>query len=118
MNEDAFARFERHQLDKQIVSDGESRQGPDFTDPWERLLRRVERRTGVIRAVDRDGKPEWRVKSRYLLTEVIGIPPERTNANHGCRLGVVMRGLGWDGPKDIWFGAGHTKGYAKPDNSQ
>lgn len=112
---DAFTRFENYQLNKQIVSEPKD---IDAVDPWEKLLRRVETRAGVVHGVDRDGKREWRVKSRYLLTEVIGIPPERASgAVHGCRLGVVMRKLGWTGPKDIWFGAGHTKGYAKPDTS-
>jgi hypothetical protein len=116
MSEDPYARFVRHQLDKQIVSDNEPRD-PNSVDPWEKLLKRVETRSGVTRAVNRDGRLEWRTKSRYLLTEVIGIPPERANRYHGIRLGVAMRRLGWVGPKDFRFGREKAKGYAKPDSS-
>ena len=58
-------------------------------------------------------KPEWRVRSCYLLTNVVGIAAERVNRAHHRRLGTVMRKLGWAGPKNLRFGAEQAKGYFK-----
>jgi hypothetical protein len=109
---DALARFERLKTTKQIVSNGESKQG---FDPWENVLRTVETRSGVFEAVDSNGRREWRVRSRYLLTSVIGIAPERVNgSSQGTRLGVVMRRLNWIGPQYLYFGnKQYAKGYRK-----
>jgi len=87
------------------------------SDPWEDLLKNFEANpdagNGIVRAVDPDGKPEWRVKSCYLLDTVLGLAAERISAVHQRRLGAVMRKLGWTGPKNIRFGTGQAKGYFK-----
>jgi hypothetical protein len=84
-------------------------------DSWEDVLKGLELkpdlRHNITQVFDRDGNPEWRVRSMYLLTKVIGIAPERVNVVHQCRLGTVMRKLGWSGPKNIWFGQEQAKGY-------
>ena len=84
-------------------------------DSWEDLLKNLEvkpdARHNIVQAVDADGNTEWRVRSCYLLANVIGIAPERTNAVHQRRLATVMRKLGWTGPKNIRFGREQAKGY-------
>jgi hypothetical protein len=64
-----------------------------------------------VQAIDQDGKPEWRIRSFYLLTNVIGIAPERITVAHGRHLGAIMCKLGWSGPKNLRFGVEQAKGY-------
>ena len=59
-------------------------------------------------------KPQWRVKSTFLLASVLQITNERVNPVHSRRLGAVMRKLGWTGPVNLRFGAQQGKGYFKP----
>jgi hypothetical protein len=111
---DALARFESLKTNKQIELGGES-----GIDPWERVLRRVETRSGVIEVFNSDGKREWRVKSRYIFSHVLDIPPERTNGTaQGRRLRAVMHRLGWRGPRNLAFGKEQGKGYYKIDTSE
>lgn len=49
--------------------------------------------------VDADGKPEERVASAFVIGEALGIPADRRTAEQAKRLGLVMRSLGWSGPK-------------------
>ena len=109
---EALSQLEQHQADE--LSDDAP--GQEF-DPWLNLLKGVETRTGVRRVYDSDGNFEYRVRSRYLVTSVLGLDPERingTSASH--RLGRAMRALGWRGPRDFRDGKEKTKGYIKPAN--
>jgi hypothetical protein len=105
----ALARFQEH-LDAAIEAiEAKQKQSPQLTsDSWEDLLLenlelRPDARHNITQAVDADGNTEWRVRSSYLLTHVIGIAPERAGAVHQRRLGTVMRKMGWSGPKNIKF---------------
>jgi predicted P-loop ATPase len=60
-----------------------------------------------------DGRQE-RVSSAFALGNVLGIPPAHQTADHGKRLGMAMRKLGWDGPKPLWIGGRTVKGYERP----
>jgi hypothetical protein len=112
----ALARFKSHlEADEQTIKARQS--SPLISDPWADLLKNLEARPNagrhIVQAVDPDGKPEWRVRSCYLLTNVVGIAAERANGAHHRRLGAVMRKLGWAGPKNLRFGAEQAKGYFK-----
>jgi predicted P-loop ATPase len=65
---------------------------------------------GVVYA--NDGERE-RVTSQYVLGKVIGIPADRQTAEHGKRLGAIMRKFGWDGPKALWIGDRTARGYER-----
>ena len=109
----ALARFKSH-----VEAAIETKQNSWLSsDPWEGLLKNLEARPNagdnIVQAADADGKPEWRVKSCYLLDTVLGLAAERISAVHQRRLGAVMRKLGWTGPKNIRFGTGQAKGYFK-----
>src|SRR6516225_2496704 len=111
----ALARFKSHlEADEQTIKARQS--SPLISDPWEDLLKNLEARPNagrhIVQALDPDGKPEWRVRSCYLLT-MVGIAAERVNVVHHRRLGTVMRKLGWTGPKNLRFGAEQAKGYFK-----
>jgi hypothetical protein len=65
-------------------------------------------------AADKDGKPEWRVASGYLLSNVLDVPKERQNNNHAKRLAEAMTALGWQlSPTTIRIGDTPTRGYRK-----
>jgi hypothetical protein len=118
-NVSALARFQEH-LDAAIEAI-EAKQKQSFrltSDSWEDLLLKnlelkPDARHNITQAFDADGNPEWRVRSYYLLTNVVGIAPERVGAVHQRRLGTVMRKLGWSGPKNIKFGTEQAKGYSR-----
>jgi hypothetical protein len=109
-NVSALARFQNHR-----EAATEARPSSWLgNDPWEDLLKEhLEAGPGadnsIIRVVTPDGQPEWRVKSRYLLANVLGLVPERNNG----RLSTLMRKLGWTGPKDMRFRGKLAKGYFK-----
>jgi hypothetical protein len=49
--------------------------------------------------LDKDGKPEERVSSAYVLDVALGIPADRRTPEMQKRAGLVMRSLGWLKPK-------------------
>jgi predicted P-loop ATPase len=70
-------------------------------DPWEDVLRDVE------------GEPvgnEYRVLSRKVLEINIG-PKAQQTPTHTHRVGICMRHLGWNGPKQMRIGDQSGKGY-------
>jgi predicted P-loop ATPase len=68
-----------------------------------------------VRGSDSLGKPEWRVSSAYLLSEVLGFAEDRQNNNHTKRLATIMRGLGWERPDGaIRIGSKVCRGFKKP----
>lgn len=86
-------------------------------DPWEHLLWRFELRTTdpaghIVKVVNKDGKLEWRVISRFILAAILKIPREGLRAP-SKRLGGVMRRLGWIGPVSLRFGSYKARGYRK-----
>jgi predicted P-loop ATPase len=115
------------------------------TDPWEHTLTSIEALADkaanpadeILKDIAR-GQIEignhgglYRVRTEALLS-FLGISVDRRHRQHELRLGEVMRVLGWDGPKQVWFpenkaadgtvirksfGAkGYTKPSGKPDN--
>lgn len=56
---------------------------------------------------------EERITSNYLMSAVLGIPVDKRTAETGKRLGLVMRGLGWQGPKVIKISGRPARGYAR-----
>lgn len=77
-------------------------------DPWEDALRNV---TGELIKGERD---EYRVLTHELLEINIGVPKPQQTPQQLHRVGVCMRQLGWQGPKQMRIGGrdGRTgKGY-------
>jgi predicted P-loop ATPase len=67
--------------------------------------------TGPAEYERRDGRE--RVTSAWLLTDVLRIPEGQQNAEHGKRLGMVMRKLGWKGPKGYQIDGRVARGYER-----
>jgi hypothetical protein len=94
-------------------------------DPWENILfGELERwmlnggakiAGGLSKMSDKEGEPEWRVSSDWLLTDVLQIPKERQGNNHAKRLAAVMRDLEWQHPEvPIRIGKVVRRGFVKP----
>ena len=95
-------------------------------DPWEdelsMTLARLMRNEfsfvlegSFARAADKDGDPEWRASTDYLLTNVLGVPKERQHNNHTKRLAGIMRRLGWIRSEEVLrFGKVVKRGFIKP----
>jgi predicted P-loop ATPase len=56
---------------------------------------------------------EERIASRYLMRDVLSIPIDRQTAEHGKRLGLVMRKLGWQGPDKVRLARQPVAGYKR-----
>ena len=92
-------------------------------DPWEdalapRLMRLMHKNANLdgafVRAADKNGNPEWRVATDYLLSSVLGLPEERQNNNHTKRLASLMRSLGWSRCEDpMRFGRILKRGFTR-----
>jgi hypothetical protein len=54
----------------------------------------------------------WRVSSEFVLTTLLGIPPERQNNAQAKKVAGIMRKFGWES-KDFRFGSKIGKGYWK-----
>src|SRR5262249_35847086 len=74
-------------------------------DPWEdiivtKLSRMMLHNTKLdgsfVKAANTLGRPEWRVATDFLLTDLLNLPKDRQTNNHTKRLASIMRGLGWD----------------------
>jgi predicted P-loop ATPase len=93
-------------------------------DPWEDLLGdgagdgdifwNMIKGVDYVQMADKNGAPQWRVKSAALMSKKLGFTPDRMNSGHSRRLGAVVRKLGWEGPDTMKFGAKSDKGYCKP----
>jgi predicted P-loop ATPase len=84
-----------------LIHNTTNRDGPSMLD-------------GFTRAADKNGDPEWRVATDYLLTEILGLPKERQNNNHTKRLADVMRSLGWSRSDDpLRFGKQQKRGFTR-----
>jgi len=95
-------------------------------DPWEdelsvtlaRLMRNefsFVLEGSFARAADKNGNPEWRASTDYLLTNVLSVPKERQHNNHNKRLAGIMRRLGWIRSEDVLrFGKVVKRGFIKP----
>ena len=67
------------------------------------------------RAADKNGDPEWRASTDYLLTNVLSVPKERQHNNHTKRLAGIMRRLGWTRSEEaLRFGKVVKRGFVKP----
>jgi uncharacterized RmlC-like cupin family protein len=78
-------------------------------DPWDDMLAGVDGMTYT--ASDGIGEEE-RVSTEELYKVHLGIPAtEKANTVHHQRLKRTMQRLGWQGPKNIWFGARQRRGY-------
>lgn len=116
---------------------GAEQEARTYKDPWADLLADVSRRgeqyerdrrqpgAGGLLADDgpavyermevqeQGGLPVERVTSAWLLLDVLRIPEAQQNAEHGKRLGIVMRKLGWKGPKVYKIGGRSARGYER-----
>jgi hypothetical protein len=88
----------QHLLDGEWASVGYGSPLPLFPLPVPARVHRI----GEFGGLRPDGfqrtGPYECVTSRYLLETVLAIPDERRTAEHGKRVGRVMRHLGWQGP--------------------
>jgi predicted P-loop ATPase len=94
-------------------------------DPWEDLVENVSEIAAKYAsdplAIDADelcviysdGEQHERVTSAFILTHVLGIPSAQLTADHGKRLGVVMRKQGWTGPQQMKLGGRNARGYER-----
>jgi predicted P-loop ATPase len=65
-------------------------------DPWDDKLSNLERTTWAKLVETADGAGEWRVPSRTLLDDVLGLPSDRQSDVAAKRLAYAMRRLGWE----------------------
>jgi Virulence-associated protein E len=79
-------------------------------DPWEDLLAGV---TGKTINVDGVNVQE-RVSTSDLLTLHLRLAPDKITDLAAKRLRIVMRRLGWQGPKKMKFGSTALSGYWRP----
>lgn len=56
---------------------------------------------------------EERVTSNYIMSAVLNISVDKRTAETGKRLGLVMRGLGWQGPKSLKIDGRVMRGYVR-----
>jgi len=63
---------------------------------------------------DKDGKPEERVASDYVLGTAIGLAADRRTPEMQKRAGLVMRSLGWTGPKKARVNGKSVQAYRRP----
>lgn len=100
-----------------------------YKDPWRELLPDVaqladrymkhgrtldpEKAATLGTVIERTDDGTVRITSAYILTSVLGITPDRQTAEHGKRLGVEMRKLGWRGPDLLRIGGRPVRGYER-----
>ena len=102
----------------------EQQQARTELDPWEdaiiaKLSRLMVHNTmsdgSFVQAADTLGRPEWRVASDFLLTDLLCLPKERQTNNHTKRLASIMRGLGWSrSDTPIRIGKHIKRGFVRP----
>jgi hypothetical protein len=76
-------------------------------DPWDDLISNLEKSTWCKREGD-----EWRVTSRTLMADVLGLPSDRQSDVAAKRLAHAMRRLGWEQKVFKVDGAAY-RGYTK-----
>jgi predicted P-loop ATPase len=109
-------------IPKELWATIEERQSSRLIDhPWKGILAETSTwlvndpiTCNIVQAPNDRGDLEWRVKTNYLLKDVLKIATERMNVGQSRQLGAVMRGLGWTGPVPLRIGSGVSKGYCKP----
>jgi hypothetical protein len=89
--------------------------GPELRpgdDPWLSVLCHVERMPNVVGSLERrDGY--IRVRTSFILDEVLGISRDDRKTRHSDRLSRNMTRLGWIKPKALRFGVNIVNGYQK-----
>ena len=79
-------------------------------DPWLDVL-------GKVTGEEKGGFE--RVATETLFSEeFLGIPPSHRQSYHPKRIAIVMRKLGWDGPKKIRISGKAQRGYERPVGDQ
>jgi hypothetical protein len=81
-------------------------------DPWQAILSTIQNLPNNPEGLER-GNGYIKVRSTFLLTDVLGISPEKVNHNHATRLSKAMECLGWEKPSNITIGWKACKGYRK-----
>ncbi len=81
-------------------------------DPWDDFLTGIENNVAKRRYLTMTGE-EYRIGSKELMTEVLGLTSDRASDVAGKRLAFAMRRLGWDGPRNLRFDDYVVKGYTK-----
>lgn len=67
------------------------------------------------RGSDRDGGLEERVASAFVIGSALGIATDRQTADMQKRAGLVMRSLGWAGPKVVKINGRSVRAYVRPE---
>lgn len=83
------------------------------SDPWELVLVDVVKLSPQTCGNITLHEGKWKAFSSYLLETVLRIDRSVQRTEHERRLGVVMRRLGWDGPKPLRVGDRVNRGYVK-----
>jgi hypothetical protein len=98
----------------------EQQQARTELDPWEdaiiaKLSRMMVHNTQIdgsfVQAADILGRPEWRVASDFLLSDLLCLPKERQTNNHTKR--ARSWGLGWS-PLIQSYRQAHKRGFVRP----
>jgi hypothetical protein len=103
------AKDEVDNIDMAVVVTPILEQSPP--DPWQAILSNIENLPNDPEGLERScGR--IKIRSTYVLTNVLGIPREKIQPSHMLRLARVMvEGLGWDKPGNINIGPKVCKGY-------
>jgi hypothetical protein len=81
-------------------------------DPWVAILAGIDSLPNNAEGLERSNG-HIKVRSTYLLTDVLGINREKIHHHHAIRLSKVMECLGWDKPPNVSIGPLVCKGYRK-----
>jgi hypothetical protein len=82
-------------------------------DPWEDILARVESSCSALRKLSVE-RGESRVASNYIFSNFLNLNPANVKVPESKRVAMIMRRLGWDGPKVLNINGEDVKGYRKP----
>ncbi len=82
------------------------------TDPWQDILSVAELLPSAAGSVVRADR-EIRVASEFLLSGVLGFARAQVRSTDAKRLAMVMKRLGWTGPKVMRIGEKAVRAYAK-----
>jgi hypothetical protein len=102
------AKDEVDDIDMAVVVTPIPEQSPP--DAWQAILSNIENLPNDPEGLERSNG-RIKVRSTYLLTDVLGISREKIHMSHMLRLARVMECLGWDKPPNINIGPKVCKGY-------
>lgn len=87
-------------------------------DPWEDILACIEagqkEGNATLKPAGDGENLEMRITTRNIIETVLRLPRDRINDVTAKRVSLIMRRLGWDGPKLLREGDDRNRGYTKP----